>query len=146
MIKLFLKRTKICLFNLWKSSYKTAWVEDFPEKLKKKTIYVIGGKNHPFQVVFSCPKNCNKKIFLNISKQHSKFERWELTEHKNGTISLTPSIYMKALDCGCHYWFKRGHVHWIKSRRWLPLKKSISSYFEGVFKNKNIKSQKDTKS
>ncbi len=114
MIRLFFEKIKIFLYNLWKPSYRTVWTENFPEKLKKRIVYIIGNKKHPFQVVFLCPKNCNKKIFLNISKQHNKFERWKLIEHKDGTVSLVPSIYMKTLDCDCHYWFKRGRINWIR--------------------------------
>ncbi len=100
------------IYNLWSPAYKTVWIEDLPEILKKRIIYIVGGKECPFQAVFLCPKNCSKKIILNISKQHKKSERWKISVHKNGTVSLSPSIWMKSLNCNCHYWFKKGRIIW----------------------------------
>ena len=107
-----LKKIKVWFLSLFRIKYKTVWIEDLPRNLKKRNVYILGGRKYPFQAVFLCPKNCKKKIFLNVSKQHKKWERWKITEHKDGTISLSPSIHMKTLDCNCHYWFKRGQINW----------------------------------
>lgn len=101
-------------YNLRKPKYKTVWIEDLPEKLEKRKIYIVGGRKYPFQAVFLCPKNCGKKISLNISKQHKQWERWQIIEHKKDIISLYPSIWMKTFDCNCHYWFKKGRIIWTK--------------------------------
>ena len=114
MLKLLVKKIWIWISNLWVSKYKTAWVEDLPKELDKSTIYIVGGKEHPFQAVFLCSRSCGKVISLNISKQHNKWERWIVTEHKNSTISLYPSIWMKTFDCNCHYWFREGRIIWVK--------------------------------
>ncbi|WP_424946017.1 DUF6527 family protein [Candidatus Spongiihabitans sp.] len=98
---------------LWKPKYKTLWIEDLPDKLSKKTIYIVGGREFPFQAVFLCPKNCEEKIFLNLSEQHHRNERWDITEHTDHSISLHPSVWMKTLKCNCHYWVKKGRIIWV---------------------------------
>lgn len=102
-----------------KPKYKTVWIEDLPKNLKKRTIYIVGGREYPFQAIFLCPKSCGKTMTLNISEQHNKWERWQITEHKDGTLSLHPSIWMRNFDCGCHYWFKKGCIIWTKQQRWF---------------------------
>ena len=111
-IKFWILKIKLwilCIYYQFKSKYKTTWVEDIPDNLEKKTIYILGGKKYPFQVIMQCPRSCKKKIFLNISHQHKK--RWHVIEHSDGTISLTPSIWIDD-KCNCHYWFKKGKIFW----------------------------------
>ena len=98
--------------NIWSPTYKTIWTEDLPQKLKKNVIYIVGGEEYPFQAVFLCPRKCSKMIFLNVSEQHKEHEKWTITKHRNNTISLQPSIWMKNNSCGCHYWFKKGKIIW----------------------------------
>lgn len=101
------------LIDLWKPKYKTAWIEDLPENLSRKTIYIVGGRAFPFQAVFLCPKDCKEKIFLNLSEQHHRNARWDITEHADHSVSLHPSIWMKTFECGCHYWVKKGRIIWV---------------------------------
>ncbi len=115
MLNFFIKKVVSIfkwIYNLWSPVYKTVWTENLPDNLKKRIIYIVGGKEYPFQAVFLCPKSCSKTITLNISKQHQKSERWSLAEHKDGTVTLYPSVWMKTLDCNCHYWFKKGRIIW----------------------------------
>lgn len=108
----YLKTSWYRFSNLWRFQYRTVWTENLPEKLIKKTIYILGGRKCPFQVVYLCPRNCNRVMYLNISNQHEKSERWKVIEHKNGTLSLYPSIWIKKYKCGCHYWIKKGRIIW----------------------------------
>ena len=90
-------------------SYKTKWIDDIPKKMKKRVIYILGGRKHSFQVIMRCPRSCKKNIYLNISDQHKK--RWYVTEHNDGTVSIRPSIWVQD-KCNCHYWIKEGRVFW----------------------------------
>ncbi len=91
--------------------YKTQWVEDLPDNPERNTIYIIGGRQHPFHAAVVCPrKKCSKVIHLEISPESKK--RWEVTEHKDKTISLSPSIHAINLPCNCHYWIKKGRIVW----------------------------------
>ena len=112
ILKKWLKAFIFLMFRQFyniQSRYKTKWIEDVPIKIHKKTVYILGGKNHPFQVIMRCPRFCKKNIYLNISKQYKK--RWNVVKHKNGTISISPSIWIKD-QCNCHYWFRKGRIFW----------------------------------
>ena len=56
----YLKTSWYRFSNLWRFQYRTVWTENLPEKLIKKTIYILGGRKCPFQVVYLCPRNCNR--------------------------------------------------------------------------------------
>ena len=105
-------------FNLWSSGrvYFTEWVEDLPGQPQKNTIYIVGGRKHPFAVVIPCVRrNCQQVIHLDISSQVAEDKRWYLNEDKGGRISLSPSIHLTALSCHCHYWLRQGRVIWCES-------------------------------
>ncbi len=103
--------TKILNLFEYFRRYETQWVEDLPDNLKRDTVYIIGGRDHPFQAVVVCPrKKCKEAIHLAISPESRK--KWKVTEHKDKSISLSPSIYVTGLPCKCHYWLKRGKIIW----------------------------------
>jgi len=91
--------------------YSTQWVEDLPDSPMRNTVYIIGGREHPFYAAVVCPrKKCRKVIHLGISPESS--ERWKMTEHNDGTISLSPSVAVIDSPCKCHYVFRKGHNVW----------------------------------
>ena len=91
--------------------YETLWVEDLPDYPKKDTVYIVGGRKYPFYAAVACPrKKCQKVIHLGISPRMKT--KWRVTEHENGTISLFPSVAVTDSPCGCHYWFRKGHIVW----------------------------------
>ena len=101
------------LLNLWERfhPYRTEWVEDLPSDIEPKTVYVVGGRVHPFYVAIVCPRRtCRQIIHLDISPVAAV--RWCLTEHSNGRISLSPSIFVTGLSCQCHYWLREGRIVW----------------------------------
>jgi len=90
------------------------WVEDLPNKIIKNTIYIVGGKEYPFHACFVCPRReCNQLIALDISPELNP--RWRITEYSKGGISLNPSIYVTSFRCQCHYWVKKGKIHWAEA-------------------------------
>ena len=91
--------------------YRAAWVEDLPENVARQTVYIIGGRKHPFYAAVICPRRtCRQVIHLDLSPQADK--PWRLVEHTNGSISLAPSIHVTAMPCRCHYWLKHGRIIW----------------------------------
>lgn len=104
------------IFNLLASRrrYQTEWVEDLPEDVQRDTVYVIGGRQHPFYAAVVCPRRaCRQVIHLELSEQATK--PWRLAEHQDGTISLAPSVHVTGMSCRCHYWFREGHVRWAET-------------------------------
>ena len=104
------------IFNLLASRrrYQTEWVEDLPEDVQRDTVYVIGGRQHPFYAAVVCPRRaCRQVIHLELSEQATK--PWRLAEHQDGTISLAPSVHVTGMSCRCHYWFREGRVRWAET-------------------------------
>ena len=104
------------LFNLLagRRRYRTEWVEDLPEGAQRETVYIVGGRRHPFYAVIVCPRRaCRQVIHLDLSHQVEK--RWRLREHQDGSISLCPSVHVTAMRCGCHYWFREGRIRWAEA-------------------------------
>lgn len=101
------------LFNLFaaRQRYRTEWVEDLPEDVQRQTLYVIGGREHPFYAAVVCPRRaCRQVIHLDLSTDAEK--RWRLKEHSDGSISLSPSVHVTGMPCGCHYWLREGRIRW----------------------------------
>ena len=101
------------LFNFWARfhPYRTEWVEDLPDNPQKNTVYIVGGREHPFYAAVACPRKvCQQVIHLDVSPKVT--ERWRIMEHSNGRISLAPSVHVTGLPCRCHYWLRRGRIVW----------------------------------
>lgn len=89
---------------------KTVYTTDMPNKFIEKQIYVISENNHLWFICFLCPCGCRTLVQLSLlsnSKPH-----WTLTEHQDGTISLTPSVWRKD-HCRSHYFVRHGYVKWV---------------------------------
>ena len=98
----------------FKSRYRAEWVEDLPDAPCARTVYVVGGREHPFYAAVVCPrKGCNEIAHLEIAKQLRR--KWILSEHADGTVSLYPSVHVTGLKCRCHYWLRRGQIVWSES-------------------------------
>ena len=101
------------LLNLFERlrKYQTHWVEDLPENPERDTVYVIGGREHPYYAAIICPrKNCKNIVHLEISTEFKK--RWKLHEHHDGSVSLSPSVHVINAPCGCHYFLRKGKITW----------------------------------
>ena len=91
--------------------YKTQWVADLPSKPRASKIYVVGGREYPFQVVLACPNaQCSHLIYLDIAPEATP--RWKVTEHQDGSLSLSPSIFLTKLPCRSHFWVRMGRIQW----------------------------------
>ena len=91
--------------------YCTEWVDDPPDEPRPRTVYVVGGRRHPFYTVVACPRRaCPQVVNLDVSPEVKP--RWRIKEHTDGTLSLHPSIRVTGLPCKCHYWLRRGRVVW----------------------------------
>jgi len=91
--------------------YKTAWVEDLPDNPEQRTVYIIGGREHPFYAAVVCPrKKCAEVVHLEISADARR--KWKVFEHRDKTVSLNPSIHVTTLPCRCHYWIRQGRIVW----------------------------------
>ena len=101
------------LVNLWEKlrKYETHWVEDLPSVTRKNSVYIVGGRKYPFIAAIVCPrKACCEVVQVEISQDDQS--KWKIKEHDDGSISLSPSIYVTRLPCRCHYYFRKGKIVW----------------------------------
>ena len=67
------------------------------KEIRRNTVYVVGGREHPFQAGVACPrKRCKHVIYLDIAPEITR--RWSLTEHDDGRVSLSPSVHVTGLQ------------------------------------------------
>lgn len=79
-----------------------------PDRLRKGTVAVIGGRAHPKWVAFDCPCPRRHRIVVPAS---GNGPRWTVTVARRRP-TIRPSIDS---DDGerCHYFITRGHVRWV---------------------------------
>jgi hypothetical protein len=83
-------------------------VDPGPE-LKAKKLVLIGPKEKPKWLRFECPCACGDVIALNLMASH--YPRWSVEIHKDGTVSVMPSVDAKT--CGSHFWIRHNKVRWV---------------------------------
>jgi hypothetical protein len=111
MIFNLFKRITEKLKGFFSSTYIVAQVEDEPDTVDSKTLYVIGEGDFLAFVVMLCPCGCNKKIHLNLMPGNKP--TWSLSKLK-GVPTLRPSIWRK-VGCNSHFFIREGKVVWAKS-------------------------------
>ena len=135
IVEMYLKMKKIIsqiiLFLTFRTRpYQTEWVEDFPEKPRKKSIYIVGGREYPFEAKFFCPLGCGDILSVSIAPDHQK--SWKVTEHENGALSISPSVW-RTTECRCHFWIRKGRIVWCEDP---PLRTALKKKWN---RNKNKK-------
>lgn len=85
------------------------YVEELPEHLDERVIYVVGEGAQRWFVVFLCPCGCGETLYLSLHADGRP--RWTLYEHGGGLISLIPSI-RRLIGCRSHFFLKRGQIVW----------------------------------
>ncbi len=84
-------------------------VDDEPDRLAPRTVYVIEDAGRAWAAAMACPGGCGQVLHLNLIPDTTPV--WQLTEHPDGTVSLAPSVWRKE-GCGCHFWLRRGRIEW----------------------------------
>jgi len=62
----------------------------------------------------SCPGGCGERIALSLNPDRRP--RWSISTDFWQRPTLHPSVHQQN-DCGCHFWVKKGKVHWCKGGR-----------------------------
>lgn len=97
--------------RLWRRKLllQTTWVEDLPDNLAINTIYITGENEHWWFAAMLCPCRCGETLYMNL--QPATRPVWQLFRHKEGTITLHPSIW-RTVGCRSHFFIRRGRVYW----------------------------------
>ena len=83
---------------------------DFPDRPKRGILYVIGEDGYDWAAAMQCPGGCGKLLEMNLYPDAHPV--WSVTEHQDGTVSLTPSVWLKT-GCRCHFILRAGRVIWV---------------------------------
>ena len=77
--------------------------------IRKRRLVLVGSQERAKWLRFLCPCGCGQIMALNLMRSHSP--HWDVTDHGDGTVSVTPSVH--ATKCGSHYWLRRNRVDWV---------------------------------
>ena len=86
-----------------------AFVEEEPDALAPRTVYVVGEDGHRWFAAFDYPCGCGETIKLSLVPGDRP--GWKLRDHWDGTASLAPSVWRK-VGCKSHFWLRKGRVEW----------------------------------
>jgi len=92
--------------------YRFSRVEEMPETLKPLTVYLCGEGQYLWAAAMICPCGCKEVINLNLLQKVRP--RWSVKEHKDGTITLTPSVWRQN-GCRSHFIVRQGRIEWFKA-------------------------------
>lgn len=95
--------------------YKVEIISDNPnpDKIKKDTVYIVGGRDYIKWAYLRCPCGCNDIIMLSLDRKN--FHSWTVKQDLLGRASVSPSIN-KLAGCKSHFFIKRGKLIWTLDR------------------------------
>lgn len=90
--------------------YRTVHVEDLPDRLKPRTLYVVGEPDFPLHASMACPrKTCSAVLNMNLAPDERPM--WTLAQDAEGAPTLRPSVWRRT-TCGCHFFLRCGRIDW----------------------------------
>lgn len=104
------------IFNIFpdffnkKERYKASFVDDAPEILKSKTVYIVKNQEYCWLAVMTCPCGCKKVLYLNLINKYQPSWSYKINNRK--IITLYPSI-KRTIGCKSHFFIKKGKLIWV---------------------------------
>lgn len=99
--------------SIWRhwpwSRWKFVYVEDPPDFTHFGCVYVVGGRDHPFQAVMDCPCGCSNPIWLDLVPGYG--QHWKMQPGRRDVASLKPSVW-RTDGCRSHFVLKDGSIRW----------------------------------
>src|SRR3546814_4876362 len=84
-------------------------VETIPTRLQAGELYI--SKRYRTSVHLCCC-GCGLEVVAPLNPA-----KWQLTEYRDGSVSLFPSIGNWSFPCRSHYWIERSRVRWSHAMR-----------------------------
>ena len=100
------------LFRRGPLRLKTVRVEEAPEVLNSRTVYLLGEGEHIWSITLLCPCGCGEQIQLSAVGGRPK---WSVDIDGNGSVTLAPSVWRK-VGCRSHFLLRGGVVQWCSSK------------------------------
>ena len=91
----------------------TVFVEELPDVVDPRTVYVVGEGHHLWFVALVCPCGCGETLQMSLHTEGRP--RWRLMRHRDGTVSLRPSVWRRT-NCRSHFFLRRGRIEWCEGR------------------------------
>lgn len=110
MYRFFCKaiRRTIRLLRLGTPPLEAEAVDSTPERPRNDTVYLITDDGVPWSVAMRCPCGCGEMLFMSLLEGSP---RWRVEQHRNGTVSMSPSIW-RTSGCRSHFFLKKGLIAW----------------------------------
>ena len=89
--------------------FATEVLDDLPDVLTARRIYMIGDESRPWAAALVCPCGCGATIQLSLIADDSP--SWRAKRHFSGSVTLHPSIWRKR-GCRSHFFLRRGRIVW----------------------------------
>lgn len=94
------------------TDHQIVYLDEFPEKIYDKTIYIVGEIKHPWLLAFKCPCGCQNLIQLNLLKDADPC--WRFKVDKKRKINIYPSVW-RTNGCRSHFLVQSSKIRWIPS-------------------------------
>jgi len=103
------------LFTHRAPPFRTVTVEELPEALRPKSVYLVGEDGHYWCAALLCPCGCGALIQLNLTA--STRPAWQARRSSpTGLLTLSPSIW-RTQGCRSHFFLHEGRVDWCVVQR-----------------------------
>lgn len=110
-IRIWMQEFTLKFLHLFsRDRYLAQRIDELPEQVHKRRIYLVGESQEPWLIAFECPCGCNSLIQLNTLKDAKPCWSYEL--RRFGRISLKPSVWRK-VGCKSHFWVRNGEIVWV---------------------------------
>jgi len=104
-------RKIIIKFEKWfQTDYNFISVDELPENVNDKTIYIIGDLSQPWLLAFNCPCGCHNVIQLNLLKEADPCWKYKVTKKKK--INISPSVW-RTTGCKSHFIVRKSKIVWV---------------------------------
>lgn len=88
---------------------RTVFTGELPDSPHAGEVYIVGESGHRWFAALLCPCGCGATLQLSLMPEGRP--RWRMEEHRDGSISLHPSVW-RTIGCRSHFFLTRGHVRW----------------------------------
>lgn len=99
------------------TSFRWVRTAEPPDILQPNMVYVVGQGRHLWSAEFLCPCSCGAVVRLSLHKDGHP--RWTLCQHRDGRVSLSPSVWRK-VGCKSHFFITKGVVTRFRTGAGIP--------------------------
>lgn len=94
----------------YNAPFQINFIEDIPESMPDKTIFIVQDGNVPELLAFKCPCGCDENVILNLLEDTSP--RWSYLINGRNLIDIRPSVWRK-VGCKSHFFVINSIIKWV---------------------------------